>query len=343
MANYIIIGGDGKEYGPVTDADVRQWIAEGRLNALSQAKGEGDAEFRPLAQFPEFADAFRPATIGSLASPAAGASAELNDGDYDLDIGHCVSRGWSVFKENLGILLGAFVLYMVLTFVASIAVGAVLGALPGMMSGVGLVVRSVVQPLLLALVVGPLSGGYYILSLKALRGERPGIEDLFAGFQRAFAGLFLGSAVIQLIASLCILPVTIMTSARLGPLLEKMQQHPSSDPTASMDQLREMMNIYQSILPVLLACLIPILFVQVTLTFTLPLIADRGLSVGTALTTGARAVLRHWFHVFGLVVVVGLLGVAGVVACCVGALFTLPWGMLAMMVAYESIFLRKKA
>jgi hypothetical protein len=58
MANYVIIGGDGKEYGPVTDTDVRQWIAEGRLSAQSRAKAESDAEFRPLAAFPEFADAF---------------------------------------------------------------------------------------------------------------------------------------------------------------------------------------------------------------------------------------------------------------------------------------------
>jgi hypothetical protein len=62
MANYFIIGGDGKQYGPVTDADVNQWITEGRLNALSQAKGEGDAEFRPLAQFPEFAATLAPQT-----------------------------------------------------------------------------------------------------------------------------------------------------------------------------------------------------------------------------------------------------------------------------------------
>ena len=58
MANYLIIGGDGKEYGPVTDADVRQWLAEGRLNAQSMAKAESDAEFRPLSAFPEFAAAF---------------------------------------------------------------------------------------------------------------------------------------------------------------------------------------------------------------------------------------------------------------------------------------------
>ena len=58
MANYTIIGGDGKEYGSVLGEDLRRWIAEGRLNAQSLAKAESDAEFRPLSAFPEFADAF---------------------------------------------------------------------------------------------------------------------------------------------------------------------------------------------------------------------------------------------------------------------------------------------
>ena len=55
---YTIIGGDQKEYGPISADDVRQWIAEGRLNAQSLMKGAGDAAFRPLEKFPEFADAF---------------------------------------------------------------------------------------------------------------------------------------------------------------------------------------------------------------------------------------------------------------------------------------------
>lgn len=58
MSNYTIIGGDGKQYGPIAEGDLRKWIAEGRLNGQSLAKGEGDAEFRPLSAFPELADAF---------------------------------------------------------------------------------------------------------------------------------------------------------------------------------------------------------------------------------------------------------------------------------------------
>jgi hypothetical protein len=54
---YTIIGSDQKEYGSVTADSIRKWIAEGRLNAQSRAKAEGDAAWRPLAAFPEFAAA----------------------------------------------------------------------------------------------------------------------------------------------------------------------------------------------------------------------------------------------------------------------------------------------
>jgi hypothetical protein len=55
---YTIIGGDQKEYGNITAEDIGLWIGEGRLNEHSLIKKEGDAEFRPLGNFSEFAGAF---------------------------------------------------------------------------------------------------------------------------------------------------------------------------------------------------------------------------------------------------------------------------------------------
>jgi len=52
---YFIIGGDGKQYGPISEADLRKWIVEGRLNQQSLARTESETEFRALATFPEFA------------------------------------------------------------------------------------------------------------------------------------------------------------------------------------------------------------------------------------------------------------------------------------------------
>src|SRR5438034_3233486 len=52
---YRIIGADGKEYGPISADQLRQWIAEGRANAQTQVLAEGAAEWKPLADIPEFA------------------------------------------------------------------------------------------------------------------------------------------------------------------------------------------------------------------------------------------------------------------------------------------------
>lgn len=52
---YKILGGDQKEYGPVTADQVHQWIAQRRANANTMVQAEGSSEWRPLGAFPEFA------------------------------------------------------------------------------------------------------------------------------------------------------------------------------------------------------------------------------------------------------------------------------------------------
>jgi hypothetical protein len=50
-----IIGADGKQYGPVTAEQIRQWLAEGRARPETLAQAEGTTDWKPLGQFPDFA------------------------------------------------------------------------------------------------------------------------------------------------------------------------------------------------------------------------------------------------------------------------------------------------
>jgi len=59
---YKIIGADGREYGPVTDGQLRQWIAEGRVNAQTWILAPGAPEWKPIRALPEFAGLFVPPT-----------------------------------------------------------------------------------------------------------------------------------------------------------------------------------------------------------------------------------------------------------------------------------------
>ena len=67
---YRVLGADGKEYGPVNGEMLRQWITQGRANAQTKVKAEGDAEWQTLASVPEFQNTFAVAPGAPPALPA---------------------------------------------------------------------------------------------------------------------------------------------------------------------------------------------------------------------------------------------------------------------------------
>lgn len=54
-STYTIIGGDDKQYGPITADQLRQWISEGRVDMATSVHVEGHADWTPLGELPEFA------------------------------------------------------------------------------------------------------------------------------------------------------------------------------------------------------------------------------------------------------------------------------------------------
>lgn len=66
---FTIIGGDGKEYGPVTTDQVKNWITTGRANLDTRAKAAGSEEWRRLGDYAEFGNpGGMPPVMGGFAS-----------------------------------------------------------------------------------------------------------------------------------------------------------------------------------------------------------------------------------------------------------------------------------
>ncbi len=84
---YKIIGVDGKEYGPVSLDQLRQWLAQARVNGDTKVKAEGDPEWQTLKTLPALADAFAkpPPIMAPGTSPAK-------------------TSGWAITSLVLGIL-----------------------------------------------------------------------------------------------------------------------------------------------------------------------------------------------------------------------------------------------
>ena len=83
-AIYKFIGNDGKEYGPVTGEQMRQWIAEGRVDTRTPVFVDGAKDWNFVGLLPEFAGCFpKSAAPPTIAPPprtgsAAGRMAKTN-------------------------------------------------------------------------------------------------------------------------------------------------------------------------------------------------------------------------------------------------------------------------
>ncbi len=311
---YKIIGADKKEYGPVSAEQLREWIQQGRVSAQTLAQAEGQADWRPVIAFPEFAEALAAKSPSSpppfAAGGTTGVSPEILDRDYDLDLGGCISRGWNLLQKNMGLLIGATLIYIGIGIALSL-----LGAIP---------LIGIIFSLLSLFVTAPLMGGLFYVTLQAIRQQPASAGDVFEGFRRAFIQLVLGYVVSAILTGLCVIPAVIVGLATLLPSLTH-NQEPS-------------LGAILATAGVGLVCLIPLIFLTVNWMFTLPLIVDKRLDFWPAMQTSWKMVRKHWWPLFGLILLVAVMNVAGVLLCCVGLLFSMPLGIAAMMYAYEAIF-----
>ena len=105
---YYVIGADQREYGPVSAEDVQAWIAQGRLTAQSLARPDQTVGWRPLTDFPEFAQALAqaaPAAYPKLAGTPAPPSSDNNMALASLILG-CVSLVCCQPLAIVGLILG---------------------------------------------------------------------------------------------------------------------------------------------------------------------------------------------------------------------------------------------
>jgi hypothetical protein len=203
MTMYRMIGADGKEYGPLTEAQLLEFIAQRRANNFTRVRREGMEDWRALGEWPEFAEALRNAQAAAPALPSSAAepprtgdsladqmAREILARDYQVNIGSCVSRGWELVKKHFWLSVGVTFLIM--------AVSAAVGAVPVLGIVAGLALNYVFW------------GGLDWFFLKLARGEKAEVSDAFVGFSKAFVPLMLFSLVGQLLTTigfaLCILP-----------------------------------------------------------------------------------------------------------------------------------------
>ena len=191
---YFLIGADGREYGPFSAEQIRDWVAQGRANAHSRVRRDGETTWQALKDLAEFAASSNLSAAPPPGTPPPALSAESIAADYlsrpvSVDVANCITRGWGLVRDNPGLTIGGTLL------VTLVAVGL------GMIPIVGFV----------ALFINPvLFGGLMYTFTRRIRGDVPSVGDAFSGFSLAFLQLGLAGLVSALLICvgllLCVLP-----------------------------------------------------------------------------------------------------------------------------------------
>ncbi len=83
---------------------------------------------------------------------------------------------------------------------------------------------------------------------------------------------------------------------------------------------------------------LPGIYLAFAYSLTIPLMVERGLSPWEAMETSRKAVTKHWFALFGLYLVTGLIILVSMIPLGLGLIWTLPMGVLVNGIVYRTIF-----
>ena len=320
MNQYIIIGGDGNEYGPVSTEEVREWVQAGRANGDTRIKPMDAKDWGRLRDFPEFEPNVSPDSAPPLPSVEGAAQSppqlpgggplltadqlmqELQGRPHTFSVGDCFSRGWRLTMDNFGLLLLTVLAFMGLSLVSALV------------------------PLGQLVCAGPLMGGTYYIFLKRLRNEPAEVGNIFTGFNEAFMPLFLVNLFMMLAIFAACIP--LIGVAIVGVVTGIAEASTGSPPIFT-------------ILIIALSFIISMLL-QGTLwgmlIFGIPLALDRRMDGVEAFKATWRVTKNCWGKCLLLIICTVLVNLVGMLVLCLGMLVSIPLSMAMMAVAYERLF-----
>lgn len=215
-----------------------------------------------------------------------------------ISAGDCVSLGWDLIKTNYLMFFGMSLIVVI----------------------VGII------PVVSWIIAGPLMVGVYYAMLRQYDRENVEFGMMFSGFSKFFPAMVVGF--------LLLLPGIVVNSYNWG--LRIAQALAIYNPNELTGGLLTVMAIISFLVTGF--ALIGGIILSISLIFALPLIAEHDLSIMDAIKLSAKA---GWGNVGGLFLVfllIVLMLIAGVLACCIGVFFVIPMIYATMTVAYRQVF-----
>jgi hypothetical protein len=217
---------------------------------------------------------------------------------YDFNFGDCINQGFRIVNKNIGGFIGFTLIYLAtMTFLHFIPFIGTIGQL---------------------LIGTPLIAGFYIVAQKINNEEPYEFGDFFKGFD--FFGPLVGTALITgLIISLISIPmgaITFFIAAVYTPIL---------------------IDFYETVRFMSLLLIIPFIYLMTPYNWASMLVIFYGYSAWESMKMSRKLISKKWFLIFGYLIVIGLIAVAGMLLIGVGMLYTVPVFMCANYVVFHEV------
>ena len=261
---------------------------------------------------PIFVQRLREGAPVGTTSGAAINEEQLLAGEYRVELGDCLDRAWKIFTANPGLIIGTTLL-----------VGLISAVCWGITMGASLLIP-VAGQLVSIFFSGPLMGGYLWFLLRLARGEQASVGDAFVGFSQHFGGLVMASIVQGLISFVCMLPF-----AALGIFGARSGGGGGAQPNFPLLAGAGLMGLIG---------LVALVYLTNLWSHALLLIVDKGYKFWPAMELSRKLVRKRWWMTFLFMLVAGLLGGIGALACGVGLLVTMPLYFAMRALLYEDNF-----
>jgi uncharacterized membrane protein len=319
---------DGGQRRPVDDGELDRLLAVGAVTPDTLVWRAGMAGWQPLrkarAALPEGDALVRARTAQALAPAAAPAPAPAAAPEPTIDpaaafarivaegrrvrIMDSLRRGWDLVFALPGESIGVSLL-VVVTIVGS-----------GMLPCVGSIAQIVAT--------GPLVGGWYLYFLKRMRGLPTEWGDAWAGFSSPMLVQLVLQYVVAFAANMVVmLP---MIAAFFVVIFGSIAA------TAADERLGPLVLV--GLGGVGMVAVAAMIYLSIAFMFALPLIIDKQLPFWPAMKLSWRVAHQQFLPLLGLLLLCGLVYLAGFLALCVGLVVALPVCVAAIAYAYEDLF-----
>ena len=190
---------------------------------------------------------------------------------------------------------------------------------------------------------GIIIGGFQVFYVVLLAATfiLGGVVGIFGALSENLFLVFVGEILISLLASALAYPfmaginmVGIRRAADQPLSFNEIFRHFGRTVPLIITAVVMMLLIYLG----MILLLIPGIYLAVAYLLAIPLVVERGLSPWQALEASRKAITQHWFKVFGLFLLLGLIVIVSAIPLGIGLVWSIPLMVVAMGVLYRTVF-----